>query len=126
MIQEISTNNAPAAIGPYAQAVKTGGMIYTSGQIALTPEGEMVEGDVQAQTEQVFKNLQSVLEAGGSSLQRVVKTTVFLADMADFARMNAVYERYMGDHRPARSTVQAAGLPKGARVEIECIALEGK
>ena len=121
-MREIATPDAPAAIGPYAQAVETGGMVYTSGQIALTPAGEMVEGGVEAQTEQVLTNLSRVLEKAGSSLQKTVKTTVYLADMDDFAAMNAVYERFMGDHRPARATVQVARLPKDAKVEIDCIA----
>ena len=123
-MEEIRTQKAPQAIGPYAQAVKVNGMVYTSGQIALTPEGTMVEGDVEAQTAQVFENLRNVLEAAGSGLQQVVKTTVFLREMEDFARMNAVYERFMSGHRPARSTVAVRELPKGALVEIECIALE--
>ena len=121
-MREIATPDAPAAIGPYAQAVETGGMVYTSGQIALTPAGEMVEGGVEVQTEQVLTNLSRVLEKAGSSLQKTVKTTVYLADMDDFAAMNAVYERFMGDHRPARATVQVARLPKDAKVEIDCIA----
>ncbi len=124
MMKEISTKQAPAAIGPYAQAIKVGEMIYTSGQIALTPEGVMVQEDIELQTAQVLKNLEMVLEAAGSSLQNVIKTTVYLADMGDFLKMNAVYERFMAGHRPARSTVEVKGLPKGALVEIECIALE--
>jgi 2-iminobutanoate/2-iminopropanoate deaminase len=123
MIEKIATSQAPQAIGPYSQAVAVGGMIYTSGQIALTPEGEMRENDITAQTEQVMRNLSAVLEAAGSSLQKVVKTTIFLADMEDFATVNAIYEKWFGDHKPARSTVAVKTLPKNALVEIECIAL---
>ncbi len=124
MMKEIATKQAPAAIGPYAQAIKVGEMIYTSGQIALTPEGVMVQEDIELQTAQVLKNLEMVLEAAGSSLQHVIKTTVYLANMDDFLKMNAVYERFMAGHRPARATVEVSRLPKGALVEIECIALE--
>ena len=123
MIEKIATSRAPQAIGPYSQAVAVGGMIYTSGQIALTPEGKMRENDITAQTEQVMQNLSAVLEAAGSSLQKVVKTTIFLADMEDFATVNAIYEKWFGDHKPARSTVAVKTLPKNALVEIECIAL---
>ena len=119
----VSTAGAPAAIGPYSQAVKAGGLVYTAGQIALDPATmELVQGSVADQTEQVFRNLRAVLEAAGTSFGKVVKTTVFLADMADFAEMNGVYAKVFGDHRPARSTVAALGLPKGARVEIEVVA----
>lgn len=124
MSEVISTNNAPGAIGPYSQAIKAGNMIFCSGQIPIDPAtGEFVSDDVAEQTVQVFKNLTAVLEAGGASLANVVKTTVFLADMADFAAMNEVYSRYFVENKPARATVQAAGLPKDARVEIECIAV---
>jgi len=120
----ISTENAPGAIGPYSQAVKTNGMVFCSGQIPIdVATGEFVSEDVAEQTEQVLKNLSAVLEATGTSLNNVVKTTVFLADMADFAAMNEVYAKYFNDNKPARATVQAAGLPRGARVEIECIAI---
>ena len=123
MKEVISTPNAPAAIGPYSQAVKAGGCIYTAGQIALDPiTGQMVEGGIQAETEQVFLNLKAVLEAAGSSLDHIVKTTVFIADLAEFAQMNEVYARFLGAAPPARSTVQAT-LPKGARVEIEAVAI---
>ncbi len=122
-MQEIKTDKAPQAIGPYAQAVKVGNMLYTSGQIALRPDGSMNDGDVVAQSEQVLTNLTHVLKAAGGSLKNVIKTTVFLADMNDFAAMNEVYERFMAGHRPARSTVEVARLPKDAKVEIECIAL---
>ncbi|MCL6616160.1 MAG: RidA family protein [Anoxybacillus ayderensis] len=119
----VHTNQAPQAIGPYSQGIIVNNMFYSSGQIALTPEGEMVQGDVQAQTHQVFKNLQAVLEAAGASLETVVKTTVFLKDMNDFAAMNAAYAEHFGDTPPARSTVQVARLPRDARIEIEAIAL---
>ncbi len=124
MKEIISTENAPGAIGPYSQAVKTNGMVFCSGQIPIDiATGEFVSDDVAQQTEQVLKNLSAVLEAAGTSLNNVVKTTVFLMDMADFAAMNEVYAKYFSDNKPARATVQAAGLPRGARVEIECIAV---
>jgi 2-iminobutanoate/2-iminopropanoate deaminase len=120
----IVTEGAPAAIGPYSQAVVVGGMVYTAGQIPLVPDTmQMVDGDVAAQTQQVFANLKAVLQAAGSGLDRVVKATVFLTDMADFPAMNEVYAREFGDHRPARSTVAVRTLPKNARVEIDLIAL---
>jgi 2-iminobutanoate/2-iminopropanoate deaminase len=125
-MKTIATANAPRAIGPYSQAVIHDGLLYSAGQIALDPSTmELVGGDTAAQTEQVFANLRSVLEAAGASLPSVVKTTVYLADMGDFQAMNAVYARHFGDHRPARSTVAAAALPKGARVEIDVIAAVG-
>ena len=124
MKEIISTENAPGAIGPYSQAIKANGMLFCSGQIPIDPAtGEFVEGGVAEQTEQVFKNLSAVLEAGGVSLESVVKTTVFLADMNDFGAMNEVYARYFDTNKPARATVQAARLPRDARVEIECIAI---
>ena len=120
----ISTENAPGAIGPYSQAIVANGMVFCSGQIPIDPAtGEFVSEDVSEQTEQVFMNLAAVLEAAGASLESVVKTTVFLADMNDFAAMNEVYGRYFVTNKPARATVQAARLPRDARVEIECIAL---
>lgn len=123
MAEIISTENAPGAIGPYSQAVKTGGMIFCSGQIPIDPAtGNFVSEDVAEQTEQVLKNLEAVLKAGGAGLGNVVKTTVFLADMNDFAAMNDVYARFFNENKPARATVQAARLPRDARVEIECIA----
>ena len=126
MKQVISTEMAPGAIGPYSQAIKTGNMIFCSGQIPIDPAtGEFVSQDVSEQTEQVFKNLTAVLEAAGASLDDVVKTTVFLADMGEFAAMNDVYARHFVDNKPARATVQAAKLPRDARVEIECIAVVG-
>ena len=126
MKQVISTEMAPGAIGPYSQAIKTGNMIFCSGQIPIDPStGEFVSQDVTEQTEQVFKNLTAVLKAAGASLDDVVKTTVFLADMGEFAAMNDVYARHFVDNKPARATVQAAKLPRDARVEIECIAVVG-
>ena len=123
MREIISTDKAPGAIGPYSQAIKTGGMVFCSGQIPIDPAtGEFVSNDVVEQTEQVLKNLSAVLDAAGTSLGNVVKTTVFLADMGDFAAMNEVYGRYFNENKPARATVQAARLPKDARVEIDCIA----
>ena len=124
MIETVSTESAPGAIGPYSQAVKTGNMVFCSGQIPIdVTTGEFVSADVAEQTEQVLKNLAEVLKAAGSSLNNVVKTTVFLADMNDFARMNEVYAKYFDANKPARATVQAAGLPRNARVEIDCIAV---
>ena len=119
----VHTDDAPEAIGPYSQAVVTDGWVFCSGQIPLVPGTmEILEGDIEAQTDRVLTNLAAVLEAAGSSLARVVKTTVFLADMDDFQAMNGVYARHFGDHRPARAAVQAARLPKGVDVEIECVA----
>ena len=124
MKEIVSTDKAPGAIGPYSQAVKAGGMVFCSGQIPIDPEtGEFVSNIVSEQTEQVLKNLSEVLSAAGTSLDNVVKTTVFLADMNDFVEMNEVYGRFFSDNKPARATVQAARLPRDARVEIECIAL---
>jgi 2-iminobutanoate/2-iminopropanoate deaminase len=123
----IKTEGAPAAIGPYSQAVRAGGFIFASGQIPFNPRtGAMVEGGIGEQTEQVMRNLSAVLEAAGTDLGSVVKTTVFLADMDDFSAMNEVYGRYFKENPPARATVQAARLPRDARVEIEVIALAGK
>jgi len=125
-MQTIHTEQAPQAIGPYSQAVVAGEFVFTAGQIALDPAtGEIAAADVAGQTERVLRNLTAVLEAAGSGLAQVVKTTVFLADMADFAAMNEVYARHFGAHKPARSTVQAAGLPKNVRVEIDVIAVRG-
>ncbi len=123
-MEAIQTDQAPLAIGPYSQAIQANGFVFLSGQIPLVPETmQVIEGDVQAQTDRVFANIVAVLTAAGSSLAQVVKTTVFLADMNDFTAMNEVYARYFGEHRPARSTVQAARLPRDVRVEIEVIAL---
>ncbi|HEX9009676.1 MAG TPA: Rid family detoxifying hydrolase [Holophagaceae bacterium] len=122
-MRTISTPNAPAAIGPYSQAQISGGHLFTSGQIPLVPETmEMVTGPIEPQAEQVLKNLAAVLAAANTGWDRVVKTTVFLADMADFAAFNAVYEKALGGAKPARSTVQVAALPRGAKVVIELIA----
>jgi 2-iminobutanoate/2-iminopropanoate deaminase len=119
----VSTPDAPAAIGPYSQAIVANGMVFTAGQIALDPATmQVVDGDVAAQTERVMLNLQAVLRQAGSDLSAVVKTTVFLRDMNDFTAMNEVYGRHFGDHKPARSTVQAARLPRDVAVEIDCIA----
>lgn len=125
MRQTVGTDQAPAAIGPYSQAIKASGtLLFTSGQIPLEPAtGEMVSGDIAAQTTRVLENLRAVLEAGGASLADVVKTTIFLADMADFATVNKVYAEFFPTDPPARSTVQVAALPKGARVEIEAVAV---
>ncbi|MFC7687620.1 RidA family protein [Ureibacillus sp. GCM10028918] len=122
-MKTVSTTNAPAAIGPYAQGIVVNGIFYSSGQIPLTATGELVEGDIVAQTNQVFENLKAVLEAAGSSLDKVVKTTVFLGDMNDFAAMNEIYANHFGDHKPARSAVEVARLPKDVKVEIEVIAV---
>ncbi|PWW19024.1 endoribonuclease L-PSP [Cytobacillus oceanisediminis] len=119
----IQTNQAPAAIGPYSQGITVNNLFYSSGQIPLTAEGAMIEGDVKVQTHQVFKNLQSVLEEAGASLNTVVKTTVFIKDMNDFSAINEVYGEYFSTHKPARSCVEVARLPKDALVEIEVVAL---
>ena len=122
-MQIISTPDAAQAIGPYSQAIKAGGFIFTSGQIALRPDGEFVAGGVEAQARQVLQNLAAILKEAGATLQDAVKTTIFLADMGDFAAVNEIYAAAFGEHKPARSTVQVAKLPKGALVEIEVIAL---
>jgi 2-iminobutanoate/2-iminopropanoate deaminase len=126
-LSRVQTESAPAAIGPYSQGIVANGFVFTAGQIPLDPQSmELVGGDdVAAQTEQVMVNLAAILKAAGTSLSNVVKTTVFLSDMQDFGAMNEVYGRHFGDHRPARSTVQAAGLPKNVKVEIEAVALVG-
>jgi 2-iminobutanoate/2-iminopropanoate deaminase len=122
----VTTNHAPRAIGPYSQAVRAGDLVFASGQIPIDPAtGEFVAGGVSEQTEQVLRNLTAVFEAAGVGLNQVVKTTVFLADMDDFTAMNEVYGRYFGAEPPARATVQAARLPRDARVEIEAIAVIG-
>ncbi len=122
MKEIIQTPDAPAAIGPYSQAVRFGNLVVTSGQIPLTASGELVEGGVEAQTRQVIENLRAVLQAAGTDLDRVVKTTVFLADMNEFSVMNSVYEQAFSAPYPARSTVQVARLPRDVRVEIEVLA----
>ena len=120
----IHTEHAPAAIGPYSQAVRVGQFVYTAGQIPLDPAtGTMVEDDITIQSERALRNLQAVLEAAGGGLMHVVKTTVFLQDMGEFAAMNAVYAQFFSENPPARSAVQAAALPLGARIEIEAVAL---
>jgi 2-iminobutanoate/2-iminopropanoate deaminase len=119
----VQTEKAPKALGPYSQAIKAGGFIFASGQIAIDPTtGQFVAGGIAEQTERVLTNLSAVLEAAGSSLQKVVKTTVFLADIEEFSAMNEAYEKFFGDTPPARSTIQAGRLPRDARVEIEAIA----
>lgn len=124
MRQVISTGSAPKAIGPYSQAIRAAGLLFLSGQVALDPAtGTLIEDDIAKQTERVLENLKAVLTAAGSSLERVVKTTVFLKDMNDFAAMNETYSRYFPHDPPARSTVEAARLPKDARLEIDLIAL---
>jgi 2-iminobutanoate/2-iminopropanoate deaminase len=124
--QIIATEHAPRAIGPYSQAIVANGFVFASGQIPIDPAtGQFVEGGIVEQTEQVLRNVSNLLEAAGTSLARVVKTTVFLADMNDFAAMNDAYARFFGAEPPARSTVQAARLPRDARVEIEVVALAG-
>lgn len=123
-LKSIRTDKAPAAIGPYSQAIVANGFLFTAGQIALDPAtGQVIEGDVKAQTERVLRNLTEVLAAAGVSWQRVVKTTVFLHDMNDFPAVNETYARVIGEARPARSTVQVSGLPRGVLVEIDAIAV---
>lgn len=122
-MRPVATEGAPRAIGPYSQGVVSGGLVYTAGQIALDPAtGELVAGGVPEQTMRALENIRAILEAVGSDLAQVVKTTVFLADMADFTEMNAAYAAAFGQHRPARSTVAVKALPRGARVEIEAVA----
>ena len=123
MLEITATKKAPQAIGPYSQAISTHGMVYTSGQIGLTPSGELVQG-IEAQTRQVLENLSEVLKASNSSLKQVIKTTIFLSDMEYFGIVNGIYAEFFGDHKPARSTVAVKTLPKDALVEIECIALQ--
>lgn len=125
-MRKVATAGAPKAIGPYSQAIAIDSFVFTAGQVALNPtSGDLVGRTTAEQTEQVFANLKAVLAAAGTSLANVVKTTVYLADMADFAQMNDVYAKHFGAHKPARSTLQAAGLPKAARVEIDVIAVKG-
>jgi 2-iminobutanoate/2-iminopropanoate deaminase len=122
--ETVATDRAPKAIGPYEQAIKVGEFVYTAGQIPIDPEtGNLVEGDIAAQTRQVLENLKAILEAAGSSLDRIVKATVFLKNMTDFAAMNDVYAEYLGKAKPARSTVTVAELPRGALIEIDFVAL---
>src|SRR5262245_41970221 len=126
MRDRVQTDNAPKAIGPYSQAIKANGMVFASGQIALDPSTmQVIEGGIREQTERVLNNLSAVLDASGSSLVRVVKTTVFLADLSDFVEMNEVYGRFFAETPPARSTVEVSRLPRDVRVEIDVIALAG-
>jgi len=123
---KVITDKAPAPIGPYSQAIIAGGLVYTAGQIPLDPATKnLVEGDIKAQTEQALKNVEAILQAAGASMKSVVKTTVFLKDMGEFARMNEVYARFFSESAPARSTVEVARLPKDVKVEIEAIAVVG-
>lgn len=123
----VHTDDAPAAIGPYSQAVSSGGFVFTAGQIALDPaSGQVVPGGVAEQTDRALRNITAILKAAGCDLSRVVKTTVFLVDMADFQAMNEVYARHFGEHRPARSTVAVSGLPRNVRVEVEAVARLGE
>lgn len=122
-LQIISTPDAPQAIGPYSQACVVGELVYTSGQIALAPNGEMNDGDISAQTKQVLQNLAALLRASGAEPATVIKTTIFLTNMEHFNAVNAIYGEFFGSHKPARSTVAVKELPKNALVEIECVAL---
>jgi 2-iminobutanoate/2-iminopropanoate deaminase len=124
-IEPIHTDGAPPAIGPYSQAVKARGFVYTSGQIALDPEGNFVDGSFADQAHRVFKNLEAILRAGGSSFSRVLKATVYLVDLGNFKELNDIYASYFGDHKPARTTVQVSALPKGSALEIDLVALAG-
>jgi len=121
-LRKIATKEAPEAIGPYSQAIIANGLVYTSGQIALMPDGTMETRGIEYQTKQVLKNLYYVLKEAGASLNDVIKTTIYLADMDDFNKVNEIYEHFFGNHKPARSTVAVKTLPKNALVEIECIA----
>ncbi|MEZ5965677.1 MAG: Rid family detoxifying hydrolase [Planctomycetota bacterium] len=124
MTRVVATDRAPAAIGPYSQAIVHGGLVFCSGQVAIDPAvGKLIDGDVAAQTERALRNLQAVLQAAGSGLDKVLRTTVYLVAMADFAAMNAVYDKAFAGHRPARATVAVKELPLGASVEIDCIAI---
>jgi 2-iminobutanoate/2-iminopropanoate deaminase len=123
--QIIKTDQAPAAIGPYEQAIRLGNMLYSSGQIALDPKtGDFLSGEIEEETEQTLNNVQAILKAAGMDMANVVKTNVYLANISHFARMNAVYEKYFGESKPARACVQVAALPKGAKVEIDVIAAD--
>ena len=121
----VDTANAPKAIGPYSQAIRANGFVYTSGQTPLDPAtGEMVEGAFEDQVHRVFRNLEAVLTAAGSSFAKVVKATVYVTDLGNFQKLNTIYASYFGDHKPARTTIQASGLPKGAQVEIDLVAVQ--
>ncbi|WP_028551905.1 RidA family protein [Paenibacillus sp. UNC451MF] len=124
-LKTIATTEAPAAIGPYSQAIQFGNLLFTSGQIPLGLDGQVVSQEIEEQTHQVFKNLEAVLSAAGSSFSKVIKATVFIKDMNQFAKVNEIYASYFGDHKPARSTVEVARLPKDVLVEIELIAATG-
>jgi 2-iminobutanoate/2-iminopropanoate deaminase len=120
----VATDGAPKAIGPYSQAVKANGLVYTSGQISLDPvTGALVEGDFAAQAHRVFRNLEAVLKEAGSGFDRVLKATVYVVDLGNFQTLNAIYAEYFGEHKPARTTVEVKGLPKGAALEIDLVAL---
>lgn len=121
-MQIVQTSNAPAAIGPYSQAIKSNGFVFTSGQIAITPSGELIQRDIKQQTRQVLSNLENILQEAGSSLDEVVKVTIFLEDMNDFGVVNVIYAEYFGDHKPARSTVAVKTLPKNVLVEMDIVA----
>ena len=119
----IATSKAPAAIGPYSQAIRIGDFLYTSGQISLDPETmEMITGDIEVETEKVLKNIEAILKADGLNLNNIIRTTVYLTDLSEFARMNQVYEKFFADTKPARACVQVAALPKGAKIEIDAVA----
>ncbi|NKQ41844.1 MAG: RidA family protein [Sulfurovum sp.] len=118
----IETKNAPVAIGPYSQAIQVGGMLYTSGQIPMTPDGELIKGDIREQTRQVLKNLGEVLGEAGASYNDVIKTTIYITDMDNFLAVNTVYAEFFNEHKPARSTVAVKTLPKNVDIEIDCIA----
>jgi len=125
-VEIVTSKGAPSPIGPYSQAIKTNGFVFTSGQIAIDAESnELIDGDVQAQAKKVFENLKAVLQAAGSSLELVVKTTIFLKDLSDFADVNAIYAQYFGKALPARSTVEVSRLPKDVLIEVDCIAVQG-
>ncbi len=125
-MKKIETTQAPQAIGPYVQAIQVGDLIYTSGQIPLTPEGEIVGTEIEIQTHQVLKNISAVLEAAGSDLRHVIKTTLFIKDMEQFATINEIYGQYFADHKPARSCVEVARLPKDVLIEMEVVAMRKK
>lgn len=119
----ISTDQAPAAIGPYSQAITSNGFLFSSGQIALSPQtGELIEGGIEAQTQQALANLKHILNAGGAEINTLIKVVIFLKNMNDFATVNKIYESWVGNHRPARSTIEVAALPRQALIEIECVA----
>jgi 2-iminobutanoate/2-iminopropanoate deaminase len=122
MLKKVETSQAPQAIGPYSQAMVAGDLVFTSGQIPLTPEGEIVEADIVKQTHQVFSNIRAVLQAAGSDLDQVIKTTLFIKDMNQFQQINEIYAEYFTDHKPARSCVEVARLPKNVLIEMEAIA----